>query len=719
MRSLPAYLRPLWLVLIVALGCSGDPTGPSAVSLTVSVLGLPGGSSAAITVTGPGGFSQSVTATQTFTQLTRGTYTIAATNVTVGTSEYQPSPQTQTIVVNGSAKASVTYALVTGSLAVTINGLGTTGSAAVTVTGSGYSRPVGATTTLTGLTPGSYLVTASNATAAGGTTHTPNPPSQTVSVVARTTSNATVNYTPPPNDGMYNLHVAGFYVTQSAQSYGGSIPLVTNRPGLLRVFVVSDEANTPAPIVRARFFDSLGVQVDSANMVPQGSFAPTAVDESSVTFSWNVPVSKALIKPGMGIQIVVDPGDLVSETNEGDNVYPASLPQAMTVHTVPVLNLSFVPIVQSGRTGNTSNTDTLLSFTRRMHPLDSINVLVRLPFVTSWVLQADGTGWTNVLSELDVARVAAADARYWYGVVNVSYPSGVAGIAYVTPGASNPQKTAMGWDDPGTGGKVAAHELGHNWTRNHAPCGNPAGIDPQYPQADGTTAGYGWDRMDGTLQPASSKDIMGYCDPRWISDYTYGAVLNYLSPVGSIVLTQAAPSVQPCLLVWGHIRDGEMVLEPAFQVNTRPSLPEQSGPYSIVAQAHDGSTLFSYSFAPREVADAQQTQQNFTFAIPLPATKAAQLSSLRLTGGGRPAVAQLQAAVQPDSVQLRQVSGGRLALRWNARANPMVMVRDPQTGQVLSLARGGSVELPGSKRQVDLLLSNGVKSQLKRIRVTR
>jgi hypothetical protein len=612
---------------------------------------------------------------------------------------------------------------VTGNLALTINGLGTTGSAAVTVSGPGsYNRAVGKTTTLTGLNPGSYLITASNASAAGGTTHTPNPTTQTVSVIARNTSNATVDYSPPPNNGSYNLHVAGFYVTQSAQSYGGAIPLVANRPGLLRVFVVSDEANTPAPVVRARIFNSLGVQVDSADMLPQGSFAPTAVDESSLSFSWNLALSKARIQTGMGIQIVVDPGNLITETSKTDNVYPASLPQTMTVRTIPVVNLSFVPILQNGRQGNTSNTDTLLSFTRRMHPLDSINVAVRSPFVTSRVLQADGTGWTDVLNELDVARLNAADGRYWYGVANVAYGAGVAGIAYVSPGTSNPQKTAMGWDYLPTGSIVAAHELGHNWTRNHAPCGNPANVDPQYPQADGSTAGYGWDRSNGALQPASSKDIMGYCDPRWISDYTYSAVLNYLS-TGPIVMSQAAMSqaalsVQPCLLVWGHIRDGEMVLEPAFQVNTRPSLPDRSGPYSIEAQAHDGSALFSYSFAPHEVADAQQTQQNFAFAIPLPATQAAQLSTLRLTGGGRPAVTQAEAVVQPDSVQLRQV-GGRLALRWNARAKPMVMVRDRQTGEVLSLARGGSVELPDSKRQVDLLFSNGVKSQLKRIRVTR
>src|SRR5712672_1139463 len=107
MRSRSAQFRPLWLTLAVVLGCSGGPSGPSASNLTVTVLGLPGGSAAAITVSGPGGFSQPVPAPQTFSQVTPGTYTVAASSVTVGASDYVPSPQSQTIVVNSSANVSV------------------------------------------------------------------------------------------------------------------------------------------------------------------------------------------------------------------------------------------------------------------------------------------------------------------------------------------------------------------------------------------------------------------------------------------------------------------------------------------------------------------------------------------------------------------------------------------------------------------------------------
>ena len=49
----------------------------------------------------------------------------------------------------------------------------------------------------------------------------------------------------------------------------------------------------------------------------------------------------------------------------------------------------------------------------------------------------------------------------------------------------------------------------------------------------------------------------------------------------------------------------------------------------------------------------------------------------------------------------------------------MIMVRDTETGQVLSLARGGDAELSTIKGQVDLVISDGVKSRVKRVAVAR
>jgi reprolysin-like metallo-peptidase family M12B len=741
--SFTASSRFLSLLLLALLGCSGDPGGPSTGTLSVRIIGLPSGSSASVALSGPDGFSQTISSTQDISGLAPGTYTLTASEVTVGAAAYTAAPPTQTVSVfrgDTPASASITYSTTTGNLAVLINGLPSSSNAAVTVTGpNSYNQTVIRSDTLIGLTAGSYTVTAQDVTAAGGTAYSASPPTQNATVSSQTVASATVTYTPPPNNGTVNLRIDGMYLTQSAQNYGGSVPLVQNRDGYLRVFVVANRSNNAAPAVRVRFYNNLLLQ-DSVTILPAGLSTPTAVDESSLNYTWNVPVSGALIQPGLRIQAVVDPTDVIVEDSELDNTYPSVGPLSLSVRTVPALNVTFIPILQKGIpvgrrvAGNVTdaNKASFLTTTQQMHPIPAYNAAVHAAYTTSTTdtLQDlnGNNAWGTLLGEIEALRVAESSQRYYYGVAKVSYTSGVAGIAYVsTP--QMPANAAMGWDYLPTGAIVAAHELGHNWGRNHAPCGGPSGIDQAYPQPDGSTGGYGLDVSTGALKPPSYSDIMGYCDPKWISDYTYSAVLNYLNPIGPFVQrSPVSQAVQPSLLVWGHIRNGELVLEPAFQVNTRPKLPSSAGPYSVEARADDGSSLFSLSFTPAEIADGQGSQQNFAFAIPLSAARAARLASLHLSGQGRQAVMSagkvgpgispsVGRVAQPDSIEVRRTPGGKVALRWDAVSHPMVMVRDPDTDEVLSFARGGNAELTTFKGQVDLVLSDGVKSRVKRMPV--
>ena len=58
-------------------GCDPNGTG----DLVVNVSGLPGGVSAKVSVTGPSGFNQNLTGSQTFTAIAAGTYTVTADKV--------------------------------------------------------------------------------------------------------------------------------------------------------------------------------------------------------------------------------------------------------------------------------------------------------------------------------------------------------------------------------------------------------------------------------------------------------------------------------------------------------------------------------------------------------------------------------------------------------------------------------------------------------------
>jgi hypothetical protein len=728
--STAARQRLASILLLLLIGCSGEPGGPSGGTLSVSIQGLPPGSAAAVSVSGPNGYSQSLTNSQTLTGLSAGVYTVTAADVTVGSAAYQASPSSQTVAVvnNGSpGSAFITYSTPAGNLDIAINGVGTNNSALVTVTGpGGYNQSVTNSRILTGLAPGDYTIDAQNVTAScGAIAYTASPTTQTASVVVSSTTNVSVTYT-APSGGSVNLCVDGMYLNQSAQTYANSIPLVANRNGLLRVFVVATQANTPASTVQVqvRFYDAFGALQSTATIAAPTAmvWVPTAPDESSLGNSWNYSVAGAQVQPGMRIEAEVLPG-AVSESNPGDNVLA---PPAPVVRTMPTLNVTFVPIVQSGQSGNVTdaNKASFLDVSRRMHPIDQVNALVRsTPITTTTMLQSDGTGWQSVLDQVNAIAVADG-TRYYYGVAKVSYSSGVAGVAYVsTP--FQPMRAALGWDylTNGSGSVVAAHELGHNWARNHAPCGGPSGIDPSYPEPDGSTGGFGYDNATGQIEPPTAGDIMGYCDPKWISSYTYSAVMDYLTASPMVASSSpASQAVQPSLLVWGYIRDGQLTLYPAFQINARPTLPRRGGPYTIEGLSVDGSTLFAHSFSPAQVADLPGSRQSFAFAIPLASAQASRLGSLRLRGQGDQTM--LSAARASTGAQtstgpaLRKAGAGRLALRWDHRAYPMVMVRDAETGEIMSLADGGSVELPTSKKAVDLVLSDGVRSVVKRVPVS-
>jgi hypothetical protein len=224
----------------------------------------------------------------------------------------------------------------------------------------------------------------------------------------------------------------------------------------------------------------------------------------------------------------------------------------------------------------------------------------------------------------------------------------------------------------------------------------------------------GYDLVAGDLKPADSHDLMGYCNSEWISDYNYNAVMSYRSTESAFV-SGMREAIQPGLLVWGRIVGGRAVLEPAFRVTARPSLPRRPGPYRLEARAADGERIFSLDFAPREVADDPRGAKHFTFVVPLRPERAGRIASLQLEGGGvRTSVTQTSS--EPVNVAVTRGPAGRVGLRWDVRKAPMIMVRDPVTGDVLSFARGGHAEVATARDDLSLSISDQVQSRDLRVR---
>ena len=612
----------------------------------------------------------------------------------------------------------VTCAATVGSLTVTIEGLPGGTAAAVTVTGpNDFSQTVTETRTLNALAPGSYGVSAQEVTT-GGTTYTPSVSRPNVDVAAGATATVSVSYTGAAPVTL-NLRIDGLNLTQSTQTYASDVPLVAGRDGYLRVFVVANEANSARPSVRVRL--SRPGATPRTFTVTGPSSVPREVNEGSLGSSWNVEIPGSLIRPDLSIVAELDPGDDIAESNESDNRFPASGTKALTVRTAPVARIRFVSVRQGlGEAGDVSNANQLVELARRMHPLSTIDVDVDPDvFPASAPLTADGGGWFQLLSDLDGKRVAEGTDRIYFGIVRLGYGRD-AGWVGLTLGQGVP--TAAGWDDPADASRVVAHELGHVWGRRHSPCGGPPDVDVLYPYAGGQIGVYGMDVARSALKARTSPDIMTYCFTNpWISDYTYERVMDFRAAGSAVAGVRALP--QPSILIWGRLVNGRPVLEPAFQMVTRPNLPRKSGPYTVTAAGVDGARLFSLSFDMASAQDQQPGNGHFAFAVPLDQVSASRLGSLRLQGPtgsatSSPRLAQLRTGPDNEPV-VAQRQGENVLLRWNPAVYPMIMVRDPDTGHVLTFGRGGTALVRTTKGELDLDVSDGVRSQRVRLAISR
>ncbi len=476
------------------------------------------------------------------------------------------------------------------------------------------------------------------------------------------------------------------YLTQGVQDSVGGVPLVSGKQALLRVFAVTDQEAYFDLKVRATFKRPGGLEL----AVPMRSVArvvPTGVDQGALDLSFNGLVPGVMIVPGTTMVIELDPERTIELSPGSAPRIPKTGEIALDVREVPPLDLTVVPVVSTldpnativEATRGLDADSEPLRLARSVLPIDEVDVSVRQAYETSVDLTTS-PGWVRLLEELTLLYKTERVRGYYYGALSPSGDAARTGIGYVAI-----ESIAAGLLDP----QVIAHELGHNMSLKHAPCGGAAFPDQHFPYEDGAIGVWGYDFRSGRIVfPGLHKDVMGYCKPVWGSDYHFKRALAFRVE-DEAAWARRPPETTPTLLLWGNTGlgpDAEPRIEPVFAADAYPSLPDEPGPYRLDGLSAAGQRLFTLSFG---AAEDEFGGAPFAFAVPVDPSWDGALAEVVLTG--------------PDG-DFRLGRGG---------ATPTALVRDRATGQLRAIVRDWSGVLPRwTSRLVpeepDIVVSDGV-----------
>jgi len=433
-------------------------------------------------------------------------------------------------------------------------------------------------------------------------------------------------------------------VTQAVQQPDNSVPLIADRTTFVRFSLTSTVAH--ADVSAWLYGTRDGVALPGSPIAALNNprtLSPT-VDRAVLGDTFNFQLPSSWQSGNVALSGYA--------ANSTTFIFTSGTRTVQFVNATP-MHVTIVPIDYTCTSGGSGTTRPaapyayLTDVTYRMYPVPSIITTTHaaLPYpgpCYNGVPNPTANDWSDILEVVTLAwQTDGRPDSYYYGLLHIYCGSScISGIGWIG------LKAAIGFDGFGAAHSGAsqtnAHEVGHNHGRLHAPGCDASGADSAFPYVSngkgyiGNSAhpNYGFDIKTQAIYPyATYYDIMGYCNPQWISDYTYEALLAYAQSQRAV--ESAAVQSERVLLLSGQIdpANGRVTFRPAYVLDTPggAQLPDP-GEYTLELLDANGEVIGAYPFAPaRATADPLGDKTAFeiaSFHLTLP--YAEEVASIRV-----------------------------------------------------------------------------------------
>lgn len=457
-----------------------------------------------------------------------------------------------------------------------------------------------------------------------------------------------------------DLSIHGIEITQGIQCFdtskglagcaNNSLPVVAKKDTTARLYLKISGPSASMSNVPVRLYLIANGVTYQANASGKATTAIHQGASESADVYFNVNFSSTI---AVDFYAIVDPNNTISETNEGNNRYPASGTirldfQNRTSMKIVGERLDYHPSGYSGtqHASGWAVNGGAADWFEQLLPIrnNGINYAVAsgyLDWTNSLTPCSSTTGGNNQHSLISTLNLywtlenllsfwftgAFTGATHVYGwVPNAGYPCGHADMP-VYPHAGGLGVVGIGTDapgsdtnNPGSGALIFGHELIHDYDLKHTNTADACGSNDSssgFPYANSSIQEFGFNPITGKVyDPATTHDVMSYCPSGgskqgWMSPYTWQQMFNDLSspialssipqgavPTGVLAPSAANESLQVQATIFNPLThpDAGGKLGELHKIGAGASLNLPAGPYAIELRNAAGGILISQSF---------------------------------------------------------------------------------------------------------------------------